>query len=261
MIRYIYSTSWGKDSALGLIECLRRGLPLNEVVFFDTGDEFDCIYIIMDAFRPILESKGIKLTVVTADETFDELFSEHMISKRSGEVQEGYSWCGGKCRWLTTYKIQCINKYYKESYPDDVIVEYIAYAADECHRIDRTRKGDTVQIYPLVEWGITESQCLDMCRKYGLRWEQEGIDLYEILTRVSCKKCGNKGIGELRNLYRNCPSYWRELEDYQRKTSIPYKGVGVFALAERFQEELEKELAGRSNMQVDLFDFAKEYAG
>lgn len=42
--RYIASVSFGKDSLAMVLLILERGLPLDEVVFYDTGMEFKAIY-------------------------------------------------------------------------------------------------------------------------------------------------------------------------------------------------------------------------
>lgn len=44
MKRCIASVSWGKDSLAMLHGLIERGMPLDEVVFYDTGMEFDAIY-------------------------------------------------------------------------------------------------------------------------------------------------------------------------------------------------------------------------
>ena len=41
---YIASVSFGKDSLAMLLKLLELKYPLNEVIFYDTGMEFDCIY-------------------------------------------------------------------------------------------------------------------------------------------------------------------------------------------------------------------------
>lgn len=40
----IASVSWGKDSLAMLHGLIERDMPLDEVVFYDTGMEFDAIY-------------------------------------------------------------------------------------------------------------------------------------------------------------------------------------------------------------------------
>ena len=64
---YIASVSFGKDSLAMLLLILENleQYPLNEVVFFDWGMEFQAIYRNRDKIIPILESKNIKFTELT----------------------------------------------------------------------------------------------------------------------------------------------------------------------------------------------------
>ena len=41
---HIASVSWGKDSLAMLLTLIAKGYPLDEVVFYDTGMEFQAIY-------------------------------------------------------------------------------------------------------------------------------------------------------------------------------------------------------------------------
>lgn len=54
MKRCIASVSWGKDSLAMLHGLIERGMPLDEVVFYDTGMEFDAIYAERDRMLPLL---------------------------------------------------------------------------------------------------------------------------------------------------------------------------------------------------------------
>lgn len=67
MCYYIASVSFGKDSLAMLLLILENleQYPLNEVVFFDWGMEFQAIYRNRDKIIPILESKNIKFTELT----------------------------------------------------------------------------------------------------------------------------------------------------------------------------------------------------
>lgn len=44
-MKYVASCSFGKDSLAMVLRILEENLPLDEVVFFNTGMEFDSIYI------------------------------------------------------------------------------------------------------------------------------------------------------------------------------------------------------------------------
>ena len=48
---HIASVSWGKDSLAMLLTLIAKGYPLNEVVFYDTGMEFEAIYHTRDQRR------------------------------------------------------------------------------------------------------------------------------------------------------------------------------------------------------------------
>lgn len=111
---YIASVSFGKDSLAMLLLILNHPekYPLNEVVFFDWGMEFQAIYNNRDKIVPLLESKGIKFTELNYETSFMYNFCERPIKKKSGERQSGYSWCGGLARWGTDRKESTIKKYY-----------------------------------------------------------------------------------------------------------------------------------------------------
>lgn len=48
MTKYIASVSFGKDSLAMLLLILEKNKPLDEVIFYDTGMEFQAIYNIRD---------------------------------------------------------------------------------------------------------------------------------------------------------------------------------------------------------------------
>lgn len=59
MAYYMASVSWGKDSLAMLLRLIYENKPLNEVVFFDTGMEFQAIYNVRDAVLGMLKVRGI----------------------------------------------------------------------------------------------------------------------------------------------------------------------------------------------------------
>ena len=238
---FVASNSNGKDSWFMILELIRRKYPLDFVLFFDGGKEFGAIYDIWERAKKILDDNGIKYDVLKPDLPFDYCFSEKKVNTRTGEDKTGYSWCGGNCRWMTELKTRAIKKYYKEHFADDFIVEYVGYAADELHRVKApTRTGNSIKLYPLIEWGYKENDCFVGCYKSGFDWKEPGTDveLYQILDRVSCWCCSNKNLDELRNMYLYLPQYWEQLKEMQSKTDIPFKKYGsIFELEERFKKE------------------------
>ena len=248
MSKVIVSFSGGKDSTWMLLEMIRRGEHIDEVVFFDTGWEFPQMIRHVEKIKKLVESNGITFTTLHPSKSFDYYMFEHPV--KNGQ-HLGYSWCGLKgCRWGTTFKLQTIDNYFKNE-PEHI--QCVGIAADETNRLEKERKGN--KRFPLAEWGVTEAECLQGCYSLGYDWE----GLYEDLDRVSCKFCGLKNLKELRNIYWKMPNVWNELMDYQSRTYYPYKGEGksVFDLEIRFELEKEFDAQGKSIRNREFFNELK----
>lgn len=191
------SFSGGKDSTFLLLELIRRKEPLDEVVFFDTGWEFPAMYEHIEKVKSFVKNNGIKFVTLRSPVPFDEAFKV-------------YGWCGGNIRWGTYFKTETLDKYAKSHNA----LQYIGIAFDEKHRQLNKEK-----LYPLVDWKITEKDCLIGCYKAGFDFG----GLYTICDRVSCAYCRNKSISEIKKLREAYPDYWEKLKSLQSQTNIPYK--------------------------------------
>lgn len=245
-MKYIASVSFGKDSLAMLLRLLSEKIPLDIVVFYNTGMEFEAIYHIRDKITTLLFQHGVEFVELSPTEPFPySMLEREVVSKQKG-AHLGYGWCGGLCRWGTAEKTRAIRRF-KQSLGVETI-DYVGIAADEIRRFGK-EKSSGKQL-PLVEWGMTEADCLQYCYVNGFRWIEESpatdngyVDLYEILDRVSCWCCANKNLKELRNIYMYLPQYWEGLKELQIKIERPYKGFykgvprGVFELEERFSKE------------------------
>lgn len=244
--KYILSFSGGKDSTFLLLELIRRKYPLDEVVFFDTGWEFPVMYEHINKCKKLCSDNGITFVTLRPDYSFDYLMFEH--ETQSGKV--GYSWCGGNCRWGTTYKTMALDRYAQKN---KGAIVYIGIASDETERLVKERAK--YKKFPLSEWNITEAECLQGCYDAGFDWG----GMYQYLDRLSCKFCRNKNLKELRNIRKYYPDVWEELKDYQRRTNIPYKGDGqsVFDLERRFEFEDKRIKNGLSINNKEFFNALK----
>ena len=233
-MRHIASVSFGKDSLAMLLMLIKKGMPLDEVVFYDTGKEFQAIYALRDKVSHLLAERGIIFTELRPTKPFDYYAFEHIT--KSGE--SGYGWCGGVCRWGTSEKTRALDKH------NSGAVVYVGIATDETSRIKKGYAGHIK--LPLVGWNVTEQDCLRYCRAAGYNWHEGEIDLYDILDRVSCWCCRNKNLKELRNIYKYLPEYWERLKAMQARIARPMKGPGksVFELEERFKAELSQMKMG-----------------
>lgn len=229
-MRYIANVSFGKDSLAMLLMLMEKNYPLDEVIFYDTGKEFQAIYSLRDKIKPLLKSAGITFTQLEPSKSFDYMMFD--TPKRNGSI--GYGWCGGICRWGTEYKTSALDKHSRGA------CSYVGIAVDETARLKKDYGSD--KLFPLADFGMTERDCLQYCYSKGYNWNESGVELYSVLDRVSCWCCRNKNLRELKGIYQYLPDYWQGLKKIQARLSQPMKGEGksVFDLEKRFEAELKK---------------------
>lgn len=248
-MKFIASCSFGKDSLAMVLRILEENLPLDEVIFFDTGMEFDSIYHNRDRMKRLLAERKILFSELSSKNHFLFDMFVRPVKYRNPETKQypihyGYEWCGGRgIRWGTSGKLSAIMNHYKEYYQNEEITEYIGIAADGPERINDNYKKIIIKVYPLVDWRMTENDCLTYCYDHGWDWNENGVELYSVLDRVSCWCCQNKNLRELKNIYMYLPEYWQRLRGLQSRIDIPMKGEGksVFQLEDRFKKEIEQE--------------------
>lgn len=241
----IASCSMGKDSLAMVLRLIETGSQLDEVVFYDTGMEFQAIYDVRDRLSPLLAENGIKYTELKPKRPFMYDMIERQKKKRTGEIVYGDGWCGGACRWGTFAKQRSLNKYCGQNRT------YIGLAYDEQKRIERLESHKTS---PIAEWRMTEKDCLEYCYAKGFYWVEHTIKgdvrLYDILDRVSCWCCRNKNKKELRNIWKYLPEYWEGLKNLQKQIAEPMKKFynkkygeygNVFEMERVFAEEIKDE--------------------
>lgn len=233
-MKYIASVSFGKDSLAMLLKLIENQEHIDSVVFYDTGMEFDAIYKTRDQVLPLLDYHNINFVTLHPKEPFLYSMLERKVKYRNKDgFHYGYEWCGGSCRWGTTAKLRAIQSYKKSL--NDYVVDYVGIAADESSRFCKAQQEG--KILPLVDYNMTESDCLQFCYDKGYSWNENGVRLYDVLDRVSCWCCRNKNLKELYNIYRYLPTYWNKLKELQLQISTPFKGNGksIFELEERFK--------------------------
>lgn len=161
MNKHIASVSFGKDSLYMLLRLIADCDPLDEVMFYDTGMEFQAVYDIRDAIQPLLAAHGIKYTELTPEYNFTYKMFDKPVNGRKNGFHYGYSWCGGRCRWGTTDKLRALDKYAEKI----GAIVYVGIAADETDRLEKERKP--YKRFPLAEWGVAEDEALKFCYATG----------------------------------------------------------------------------------------------
>ena len=220
-MKIVASFSGGKDSTAMVLEMLERGEQLDEVVFFNTGWEFPQMIKHVDKFERYI---GMPIIRLKPKQSFNYLMLEHEVVGRKGVnkgkiYRVGYGWPSPMRRWCTDRKVSTIKAYLGNKTD---IVQSIGYASDEYHRSNRTemqKKKYSVR-FPLIEYGITEKQALEICKSHGFDWG----GLYDIFSRVSCFCCPLQRIGEQRNLRHHFPDLWEQMLDWDSQIGAHNRG-------------------------------------
>lgn len=192
-----------------LLMMIEKGMPIDEIIFCDTGKEFPAMY---EHIAKVEEYIGRPITRLKAPKGFDYYFSEHIKTKGKNKGTKGYGWARMWVRWCTRVLKTDVTRRYLTNAGEYIL--YIGIAADEPKR--HTSISDN-EVHPLFDWGVTERQALEYCYSKGFDWG----GLYENFKRVSCWCCPLQSIDCLRRLRKLYPSLWQELKEMDNK--VPYK--------------------------------------
>ena len=259
---HIVSLSGGKDSTAMLLMMLEKGMQIDCILFCDTGLEFPAMYAHLDRLEKYI---GRPITRVKAEHDFEYYFKDHIISRgRSkkfieeyGADKTGYGWAGPRMRWCTNRlkdkPREVFLKGLREQYE---IVEYIGIAADEGYRLTRKTNQRENCFHPLVDWGITEAECLQYCYDHGFDWD----GLYRHFKRVSCWCCPLQGLSELRVLYRHYPTLWAQLKRWDTLTWRKFRAdYSIAELESRFAFEDEWAKSGEKEGTKRYYSEMRKY--
>ena len=111
---HIVSLSGGKDSTAMLLRMLEEKMPVDIILFCDTGLEFDAMYKHIDKLGKYINQP---ITRLKAPYPFEYYFYEYSPPRRNPtlEGRNGFSWAGPRNRWCTSVlKTRVINAYLRE---------------------------------------------------------------------------------------------------------------------------------------------------
>ena len=265
---HLVSFSGGKDSTAMLLGMIERGMRIDCILFCDTGLEFPAMY---EHIAKLEKDTGMPITRVRAEKSFEELMfyaeirrkPDSAALKKYGPDIRGYGWAGPKMRWCTArLKDEPREKFLREIRKEYDVKEYVGIAADEGYRLERKRNRQDGHVHPLVDWGMTEADCLKYCYDHGYDWN----GLYGQFKRVSCWCCPLQPLQELRQLFYHHPDLWQKLKNWDKRTWRQFRAdYSVEQLEVRFLFEEEciregKPIKGRQFF-AELRERLEEMAG
>ena len=263
---FVCSCSFGKDSLAMLLRLLESGMPVDIILFNETGLDFpEMEEHISKVEEYIKRYTDIGITRLKPDHPFEYYFYDVLIHHRKKtkfnerlgtESHNGFSWPGPKMRWCTDrLKTRPRTKFLREYRNEYNIIEYVGIAADEEYRLRRKINDRENKRYPLVDWGMTEADCLKYCYDRGFDWG----GLYEKFSRVSCWCCPLQSLPELRVLYHEFPDKWEQLKKWDSETYGQFRiDYSVIDLEKRFDLEDAWRAAGREPKGKVFFTALRE---
>jgi len=254
--------SGGKDSTAVILKLLELGYRDFNVVFIDTGIEFDEMYTYIERSKKYFLKFGIKVkTYKSKKYTWENMF--YSIKQKGKNKGDNYGFpytCGAWCN--ARLKVDPMNEA-KKDFKD--YIEIIGYAIDEKSKIRQLKiknklngidKFKTVKYvkdkktkeirevtlehdisnerYLLAEHNMKESDCLELCKKHNLY-----NPLYDLFGRTGCWCCPKQPLASLRIIYLKMPEKWNQLRVWQKNSKNSFRPKeSIFDLQERFESEI-----------------------
>jgi 3'-phosphoadenosine 5'-phosphosulfate sulfotransferase (PAPS reductase)/FAD synthetase len=192
----------GLNSTALLLECHRRGLLPDWVLFADTGSERPETYVAVEKVKGWCAKVGFPFETVRwirKDGSFEGI---HDNCLRSGYLpSKAYGLAGCTFKW----KIQPMQRWRKEHGLTKTVVA-IGYDAGERARVEKAkaracddaeRNSDETMWYPLVAWGMTRKDCQRIVTAAGFD-----------VVKSSCFMCPNMRPQEWRDLKSGHPELY-----------------------------------------------------
>lgn len=244
----------GKDSTAMLLLMIEKNMPIDCVIYANTTMEFpetEAHIAKLDDF--LYKERGLHITTLRHPRGFEWMMFEEPKQKQSslenrmrlGVPAYGNGWPGPHVRWCTgSLKTHLIKKEVNRLKGQYQARHYVGIAADEPARIKDAQ-------YPLLEWGITEAQALQICYDRGFDWG----GLYKIYHRCSCWVCPLQRLDELRMLRRHHPELWARLLDMDQRAIAQFGHNALGRFKQNWTvEELERRFAAE-DAQISIPGF------
>lgn len=266
IMKHIVSWSGGKDSTATIILAHMLGLPIDLIiiciVWFDkkrgiTGEHPEHITWIHNYAKPLFESWGYKVEIVSSDEDYLTWFfktrTEKCRNKNNIGKYVGFP-MGGFCN-IQGEKTRPIKNHLKSlGDPGIDYCEYVGICADEKERIKTLEKSKGKRSL-LAENGYTQTDAKRLCEKHGLL-----SPTYKFANRGGCWFCPNQGIEQFARIKQYHPELWNELEILSRTENMVSRGFKYGKTFQTIDAEVDAYIENQkyAAMQMTIWDAMEE---
>lgn len=215
----IASYGGGTNSTAMLIECAKRKINVDLILFADTGGEKPHTYDYVKKFSRWLVKNGMPEIVWVKKGGNGETLEENCLRcNMLPSIAYGFKSCSHK------YKIQPQDKYCNNWKPakdewkeGNKVVKLIGYDADEHHRAKIPEDAKYKYEYPLVDWDMGRDECIESIIDSGLC----------LPGKSACYFCPSSRPSEIKQLAKLYPDLMERaiaMEENADLTSV--KGLG-----------------------------------
>jgi hypothetical protein len=215
---HIVAFGGGVDSTAMILGLYEKNLPIDLILFADTGGERPETYAHIENFSKWLLSKGLpSITIVKRvrkDGSYESLEEESLRSKTLPSIAYGYKKCSQK------HKIAPQDKYCNHWQPalnwwktGQKCAKYIGYDAGETRRADNAAKRDDPKyeyIYPLIEWQWEREDCLDALKRHDI----------QNVAKSACFFCPSSKPKEIVDLYEKHPDLLQRALNIEKNAQL-----------------------------------------
>jgi len=208
-----------QSSTMALMAAAGEIKPMPDgAIFADTQDEPKKVYEWLDWLEKNLPFPVYRVSA-------GNLMSEALrlrLSKKSGntylsiglpvylDVNGGKGMGVRQC--TRTFKIDVIRRKMRELRQKDSVTQWIGISFDESHRMKGSRDKWCINIWPLVDKGLTRNDCLD--------WMKEKH--YPVPPRSACKKCPYHSDAEWLDMKTNRPEEFLECVLFEQQMQVRF---------------------------------------
>ena len=225
----IVSFGGGTNSTAMLIGMWEKKIPVDLILFADTGGEQDHTYQYVEIMSKWLVEHGMPniITVEYYDENGERYSLERECLERKAlpSIAYGHKKCSDK------HKIRPQDKFCNNYQPcieiwesGGKVVKYVGYDAGEENRVLNAKIRDMTdkkysKVYALYDWGWWREDCTKKILEYGLL----------LPGKSSCFFCPSMKKPEIRQLSKQYPDLYARavaIEDNAKENLLTVKGLG-----------------------------------
>lgn len=198
----VLSLGAGVQSSTLLLMAVHGELQIDRAIFADTQDEPAATYAWLETLMPVAERAGIPVDVVTAGNLREDSLHKPgwLVSMPLYILNQDGS--GGMLTRKCTngYKLRPIQRRLRElgATAKRPVTVLVGISRDEGHRQKPSRVKYIVNVYPLVERGMTRDDCVRWLASYG----------YPEPPKSACIVCPFRRTDSWRQMRDEAPVEW-----------------------------------------------------